>query len=181
MASLLPDQQKALSIDWDSQKNFEFDYEIGMVDDFNYELSSKVKVKSYPIEVDAKIIDETIADLKKRFGKVSYPDVSEAADNLFGELHSAIRILNASMLSSRLKSREKEQKKFIGLKKEEQVEFDIRKMFSDDAHTAQLLGISPRKRRTQKENIFLRSRTSAVRNQLSRIRSFSIVYLEKIQ
>ena len=85
----LPDQEKALTIDWDTQKNFEFEYQIGMVEDFKYELSSKVKVKSYPIEVDSKIIEETIADLKKRFGKVSYPEVSEAADNLFGELHSA--------------------------------------------------------------------------------------------
>src|SRR6188508_1227997 len=32
----LPDQEKARSIDWETQKNFEFDYEIGMVEDFNY-------------------------------------------------------------------------------------------------------------------------------------------------
>ncbi|HKZ37403.1 MAG TPA: trigger factor family protein, partial [Chryseolinea sp.] len=85
----LPDQQKALGIDWDTQKNFEFDYQIGMVEDFNYELSPKVKVKSYPIEVDAKIIEETLEDLKKRFGKVNYPEISESQDALFGDLRSA--------------------------------------------------------------------------------------------
>ena len=50
----LPNQEKALTIDWDTQKNFEFEYQIGMVEDFKYDLSSKVKVKSYPIEVDDK-------------------------------------------------------------------------------------------------------------------------------
>jgi trigger factor len=140
----LPDQNKAMGIDWDTQKSFEFDYEIGMVDDFNYELSSKVKVKSYPIEVDQKVIDETIADLKKRFGKVNYPEISEATDNLFGELrsleidfkkeHAFIAIENVE---------KKEQKKFIGLKVGDEVEFEVSKLFSDDAHTAQLLGQSP--------------------------------------
>ncbi len=35
------------------------------------------------------MIDETVDDLKKRFGKVSYPESSEAGDNLFGDLRSA--------------------------------------------------------------------------------------------
>lgn len=147
----LPDQQKAMSIDWDTQKNFEFDYEIGMVEDFNYELSSKVKVKSYPIEVDTKVIDETIMDLKKRFGKVTYPEVSEASDNLFGELHSADPDFKREHAFIAIENVEKkEQKKFIGLKKDEQLEFEISKLFSDDAHTAQLLGISPEEAKSAK-------------------------------
>jgi trigger factor len=60
-----------------------------MVEDFTYELSNKVKIKSFPIEVDEKGIQETIADLTKRFGKVSYPETSEATDNLFGALTPA--------------------------------------------------------------------------------------------
>jgi trigger factor len=147
----LPDQNKAMTIDWDTQKSFEFDYEIGMVEDFNYELSSKVKVKSYPIEVDQKVIDETVADLKKRFGKVNYPETSEATDNLFGELrsleidfkkeHAFIGIENVE---------KKEQKKFIGLKIGDEVEFEVSKLFSDDANTAQLLGQSPEEAKNAK-------------------------------
>ena len=37
----IPNQEKALTIDWEAQKNFEFEYQIGMVEDFNYDLSSK--------------------------------------------------------------------------------------------------------------------------------------------
>jgi trigger factor len=60
----LPNHEKAAAIDWENQKEFDFEYSIGLVDDFTYDFSSKVKVKSYPIEIDEKMVDTTIADLK---------------------------------------------------------------------------------------------------------------------
>ncbi|MBL0745209.1 trigger factor [Chryseolinea lacunae] len=139
----LPNQDKASTIDWEVQKNFEFEYLIGLVDEFSYDLSSKVKVLSYPIEVDVKTIDETVADLKKRFGKVEYPEVSEAGDNLFGPL----RIKEGDFAREQAfvaveKVEKKEQKKFTGVKKGEEVEFDIDKTFGDINEKAQLLGLS---------------------------------------
>jgi len=140
----LPDQDKARTIDWDNQKDFEFEYQIGLVDNFSYEVSSKVKVKSYPIEVDNAVIDETLTDLKKRFGKVSYPETSEVEDNLFGELRAAEGDFKREYAFIAIeKVEKKEQKKFIGLKKEAEVEFEISKLFSDETLTAQLLGQSP--------------------------------------
>jgi len=140
----IPNQEKALTIDWDAQKNFEFEYQIGIVEDFNYDLSSKVKVKSYPIEVDEKTIQETISDLTKRFGKVSYPDESKAGDNLFGDLRAAEGdFKKESVFIPIEKIEKKEQKKFVGLKKEDEVEFDLGKIYSDDDLKAQLLGVSP--------------------------------------
>jgi trigger factor len=156
----LPDQQKAMTIDWDTQKSFEFDYEIGMVEDFNYDLSSKVKIKSYPIEVDAKTIDETVSDLKKRFGKVSYPETSEASDNLFGELRSADPDFKKEHAFIGIENVEKkEQKKFIGLAKDGQVEFEISKVFSDPKYVAQLLGISPEEAKNAKGKYILKVET----------------------
>ncbi|NBP69525.1 MAG: trigger factor family protein, partial [Cytophagia bacterium] len=35
----LPNLEKSRLIDWDNQKDFEFEYEIGIVEDFKYELS----------------------------------------------------------------------------------------------------------------------------------------------
>ena len=139
----LPNQEKASAIDWDEQKNFEFEYQIGMVDDFKYDLSQKVKVKSYPIEVDDKTIEETLTDLKKRFGKVTYPDISAEDSNLFGQLRAKEgEFTKESAFIAVEKVAKKEQPKFIGLKKEDEVEFDITKIFGDDELTAQLLGLS---------------------------------------
>ena len=139
----IPNQEKALNIDWEAQKNFEFEYQIGMVDDFKYDLSSKVKVKSYPIEVDEKTIQETVSDLKKRFGKVTNPDESIADDNIYGELRASeggFKKEHAFIAIEKVEK--KEQKKFIGVKKDDEVEFDIAKIFSDENLKAQLMGQS---------------------------------------
>jgi trigger factor len=139
----IPNQDKASAIDWEAQKNFEFEYQIGMVDDFKYELSQKVKVKSYPIEVDDKTIDETVVDLKKRFGKVSYPEQSTAESNLFGQLRATEgEFVKESAFIAVEKVDKKEQPKFIGVAKEAEIEFDITKIFGDNELTAQLLGQS---------------------------------------
>lgn len=139
----LPNQDKASNIDWEEQKNFEFEYQIGMVEDFNYDLSQKVKVKSYPIEVDQKTIDETVTDLKKRFGKVSYPELSDESSNLFGELvakEGELKRESAFIAVDKVSAAE--QSKFIGLKKGDAVEFDITRIFTDNDDKLQLLGMS---------------------------------------
>jgi trigger factor len=139
----LPVAEKAGTIDWESQKDFEFEYQIGMVDDFAYELSPKVKIKSYPIEVDEKVIQETIDDLRKRFGKVNYPELSEAGDNLFGELHSVAdpeKKHNVYIASDKINK--KQQKQFIGLKKEDVVNFDIQNLFDEVKELATVLDVT---------------------------------------
>lgn len=140
----LPNREKADTINWDSQTNFEFEYQIGIAEDFKYDLSSKVKVKSYPIEVDEKVISETISDLTKRFGKAEYPEVSEATDNLFGQLTPAEEggFKNETAVIDITKVTKKEQAKFVGLKKGEEVTFEISKIFDKDSDVATLLDVS---------------------------------------
>jgi trigger factor len=137
----LPNHDKTRDIDWEGQKDFEFEYQIGMVEDFTYDLSSKAKVKAYKIELDNKIIDETLTDLKKRFGKVTYPETSEAEDNLFGELRAAEGDFKREQAFISIeKVDKKEQNKFIGLKKDDEVTFEVEKIFSDAESIASLLG-----------------------------------------
>ncbi len=156
----LPDQEKAGGIDWEGQKDFEFEYQIGMVDDFNYELSSKVKVKSYPIEVDGKVIDETITDLKKRFGKVNYPETSGEHDNLFGEIREKDGEFKKDYAYLSVEQVDKkEQKNFIGLKKDDEVEFDIEKALTDDDAKSRLLGLTIEEAKEKKGKYILKVTT----------------------
>lgn len=144
----LPNQDKASKIDWDAQKDFEFEYQIGMVEDFAYDLSPKTKIKGYTIDVDDKTINETLDDLKKRFGKVSYPEVSEAQDSLYGDLrpkdvtpeNEALKKEHAAIQIEKVAT--KEQAKFIGRKKEDEIEFEPGKIYKDDALVQELLGLS---------------------------------------
>lgn len=138
----MPNQEKAFGIDWDSQKDFEFEFQIGLVEDFSVDLSSKVKVKSYPITVDQAVIDETLEDVKQRFGNVTYPEVVEAGCNLYGDLTKVGEEDKKGSYIILNKVIKKEQKKFIDLKKEDTIEFDITKTFDDVKAKAQALNIA---------------------------------------
>jgi trigger factor len=140
----LPNHAKANAINWDNQKNFEFEYEIGIAEDFKYDLSSKVKIKSYPIEVDEKGINDTISDLAKRFGKADYPETSEVTDNLFGGLTPTEEdgFKNETAVIDITKVAKKEQSKFVGIKKGDEISFEISKTFDKDSDVATLLDVS---------------------------------------
>jgi trigger factor len=145
----LPNQEKANQINWDIQDEFEFEFQIGLVDDFTYELSPKVKLKSYPIEVDKKVIDDTIADLKKRFGEVTHPEVSEEGDNLHGQVLEAGSETPVSAHLELPKLNKKVVKDFVGKKKEDSIEMDIRKVFETDEEIGIFLGVSPEEAKTK--------------------------------
>lgn len=145
----LPNHDKTRDIDWDVQKDFEFEYQVGLVDEFSYDISRQTKVTAYKIEVDDKTIEETLTDLKKRFGKVSYPEVSEVQDSVFGDIRpkdetienaDSLKKENASFPIEKVEK--KEQSKFIGLKKDDEVEFEPGKVFHDQSLITELLGLS---------------------------------------
>lgn len=143
----LPNLDKTKDIDWDAQKDFEFEYQIGLVEEFSYDLSPKAKVKGYTIEVDDKTIQDTLDDLKKRFGKVTYPEVSEAQDSVFGDIRpkdsenaESLKKEHASFPIEKIEK--KEQQKFIGLKKDDEVEVEPLKVFKDLTLMSELVGLS---------------------------------------
>jgi trigger factor len=137
----MPNTEKGTAIDWETQKDFEFEFQIGMVDDFQVDLSKKVKVKSHPIVVDETVINETLSDIRQRFGTTSYPETSDAGCNLYGEIMGNDVDEKKGSFISLAKVSEKEKKKFIGLKREDTVEFDIKKTFDDPAVIAQVLNL----------------------------------------
>ncbi len=136
----LPNTEEADSIDWDNQKEFNFTYDIGMAADFAFDLSDKVKVEAYEIEVDDKVMEETLDNLKQQFGTMTNPETSEAGDMLYGEVKSEDGSVENTATISIEDIAEKEQKKFIGLKKGDTVSFDIKKTLKDETAIAQATG-----------------------------------------
>ena len=137
----LPNEEKARKIDWDTQKDFEFEFQVGMVDDFKVELSNKVNITSHPIEVSEKTTDDTIADLQRRYGQVSYPETSEATDNLHGEVILADGSAKNSYIPVE-KVDKKAQTKFVGVKKDDTITFNIEDI-NDDNVKSQVLNADP--------------------------------------
>ena len=63
----LPNHQKAGEIDWESQKDFDFEYEVGLVDSFVLDL--KVKIMRHEISLKEKDFEEAFANLRKQYGR----------------------------------------------------------------------------------------------------------------
>ena len=121
----MPDNEKTPRIDWEVQKEFEFIFNIGMAADFKVELSSKVKIQKYKIDVDQKVLDDTMDEARKRYATPTYPEVSEATDILYGERVGATADQKNTYIPIS-KVMAAEQKKFIGLKKEDVIEFNAK-------------------------------------------------------
>ena len=136
----LPSSSDTDKIDWDTQKEFEFDFDLGLIDEFKVDLSSKQKVKGYTIKVDDKTMTETLDNLKKQFGQMTNPEVSEEGDALFGTLSQDGAELTNDTLLNISDIDKKLQKQFIGMKKDEVVNFDIEKAIKSTTTLATLLG-----------------------------------------
>lgn len=137
----IPNQEKARLIDWDNQKDFEFEFQIGLVEPFSVDLTSKAKLTSYQIEVDDKVVNEAIEDMKRRFGNVINPEVSSSDDNLFGEITTADGATKSSYIQI-AKLASSEQKKFAGLRKDDTVTFDVENLSSDTSVLAQIMNVT---------------------------------------
>lgn len=138
----LPNHEDAKKIDWDTQTEFEFDYEIGLIDEFKYDLSKKQKVKNYTIEVDKKSVEETVTNLKKQFGNSINPEISEDGDSLFGTFTQLEGEISNETLVEINTIEKKAQKNFIGIKNDDIIEFEINKTFKDASVIVSLLNIS---------------------------------------
>ena len=139
----LPDRESTSKIDWDNQEDFEFDYNIGLVDDFTLDLSKKQKVKKYSIEVDEKAMESTMSDILTRFGKDIEVEASEEGDELEVDVISEDGSVDRKEAVLPLKGIQKKAiKKFVGLKKGDSHSFDAQKALNDEFVIASLTGLS---------------------------------------
>lgn len=128
----MPDNEAAQNIDWDNQKEFTFEYEIGTASDFSVDLSKIPAIKTYDIAVSEDKIEDAIADVRKRFGKDVEVEEVEAGDMIFGTLKqesSEFEVKDATIPTERVK--EESAHIFKGLEKGSSVKFDIQSIFSN--------------------------------------------------
>lgn len=137
----IPNQELARKIDWDNQKSFEFEFQIGLVENFSVDLSSKVKLPSYKIAVEDKVVNDAVEDMKRRFGNIINPEVSGADDNLFGDMTAADGTSKSAYIQIG-KVTSKEQKRLIGLKKEDTIVIEAEKITDDPAVRAQIFNVT---------------------------------------
>ena len=128
----LPVEKEDNSIDWKTQKEFEFEYRIGFVDGIDLTLDSKIEGTKYSIKVDDKLLNETLDNLKTQYGKSTNPEVSQAGDNIYGDLKSVDGELSKTLSLPLAKVSKKLAEKFTGISKDAVVAFDSKEVKKEE-------------------------------------------------
>lgn len=127
----LPDQSKQENIDWDNQKSFAFDFELGLIPDFKLNLE-QLSVDAHKIEVDEETLSQVYEHMQRQYGQTENPEASEANDYLSGELKQADGDFATSTLIP-INKIKKNQEQFIGKKAGDELSFDLQEVFDNDA------------------------------------------------
>ena len=144
----LPNNDENEHIDFDTQEDFEFKFEVGLTPQFELNLSKKNKVTCYNITIDEKMRNDYISNYTRRFGEFKNEEITGDTDMLKGNI-AAIgedgepvpegpAAENAALTISVIKD-EDIKKIFIGKKKGDTIDFDLRKALPNDYEIAGIL------------------------------------------
>jgi trigger factor len=78
--------EKNNSFDFDTQKDFEFYFDLGLAPVFELDLASLPATEKYNITIDDTMVDHYITDTRKRFGNPVHPEEAGIDDMLDGEI-----------------------------------------------------------------------------------------------
>jgi len=138
----LPNKQQAESIDWENQKDFEFEFDIGFANDFELKIGQKVKAERYKIKVDDSVINETIENLQRQFGEPEVVETVEEKDFVLASVVSADESISKEL---KIDMRELEKgawKKFRGSKVGEKISIEGKKLYKSPNLLKHQLGLT---------------------------------------
>ena len=127
---------------WDT-KNFSFEFELGLVPQFEVNLTSKKKITQYVINADDSLIDKEVENLQSRYGKMSAVDIINENTNVTGTfVNEEKEIENKSTINLSDIKGKTNLKKFVGSKVGDVIELKTKSLFSDNSKLMGALGLS---------------------------------------
>lgn len=140
----LPTQADQLKeIDWKTEKDFEFEYEIGLVPEFSVSISKKLAFNKYEIEADAQKIKEVHESLLKRFGESEVAKEVQTGVVINGELKELNGEYTNTVNLWLEKLKEDQAQPLKGKTVGDVLTFDIQTLFSQNAVLiGQFVGVS---------------------------------------
>jgi trigger factor len=127
---------------WDT-KNFSFEFELGLVPQFEVNLTSKKKITQYVINADDSLIDKEVENLQSRYGKMSAVDIINENTNVTGTfVNEEKEIENKFTINLSDIKGKTNLKKFVGSKVGDVIELKTKSLFSDDSKLMGALGLS---------------------------------------
>ena len=129
-------------LDWDSEL-LSFEFELGLVPEFDVDLKSKKAITHYNIVTDDKTINEQVERIQKQYGKLVSQEVVEKDSEITGTFRNEEKDINntVSITLDKFKGKATE-KKFIGAKVGDVIELKTKGLYDDDHELMHALKVS---------------------------------------
>lgn len=146
----IPNDEKTGIIDWNNQNSFDLFFDIGLAPEFELNFSDQISVDYFRIKPGKEQIDEEVNRLAQQHGRMDKVEVSEENDWIDGQLvqldtdgNELEKGHNADTYIYPPSIRNEEQKsRFIGLKTDDILDFDLRVLFPENKDIARLLKVT---------------------------------------
>jgi trigger factor len=144
----LPKVDEQNKIDFDTQQDFTFSFELGLTPLFELKLSKKNKVNQYDIIVDEKMRSQYLENYTRRYGELKKAEQIEEKDVVKGRIEAIDENGNVipegpsveeTSLGIDIIKDEKIKKEFIGKNIHDTIDFDLKKAFPNDTEIAGIL------------------------------------------
>ena len=144
-----PMPKEETKIDFDNQKEWTFNYEIGLTPQFDVKLDTSQSFVYNTVKIDEELVEKYLKDVKRNYGKPSNPEVAEEKDVLYidiVELDSENNIVAGGVFKStsigidRLKN-EAAKAKLTGAKKEDKIIINANELYDSAVDKSISLGI----------------------------------------
>jgi trigger factor len=144
----LPKVDEQDKIDFDTQQDFTFSFELGLSPVFELKLSKKNKVNQYDIIVDEKMRSQYLENYTRRYGELKKSEQIEEKDVVKGRIEAIDENGNVipegpsveeTSLGIDIIKDKKIKKEFIGKNIHDTIDFDLKKAFPNDMEIAGIL------------------------------------------
>ena len=126
----MPAQEDRDKIDWETQKDFDFAYDLGLAGEFTVDFDKIPAVKTYDIQAGEKELNDTLENIMKSGGEQIHPDSVEDGDMVFGTFTQGEWSEKSAIPMKAIKDEAKIT--FIGAAKDATLTFDLQDTFVDE-------------------------------------------------
>jgi len=130
------------SLDWDAEE-LTFEFEIGLVPDFELDLDAKNDIVKYIVTADDKLIDGQVARIQKQFGKAFPQEAVEATSDIKGTFtNESVGVISPATITLDIFKDKAVADKFIGKKVGDVVTVGTKGLFDDDHQLMHYLNVN---------------------------------------
>jgi trigger factor len=136
-------------VDFETQKEFEFVYELGLAPEFTVPLDSKSSFVYKTVKIDEALVEKYLKDVCRNYGQAVYPELAGEKDVLFVDINELDEsenikpggIFKSTSLSPERITNKNAASKLIGLKKEDKLVVNVDELFETAIDKSVTLGL----------------------------------------